>query len=77
VRTERAAMMSAADVQRRAIVQDATRLAEQIVTQSGAEARRLARQVLILLIVLALVVLGIPFAAGYAAGRARRHRHGE
>jgi hypothetical protein len=77
VRTERTAMMSAADAERRAIVQDATRLAEQIVTQSGAEARRLAREVLILVILLALVVLGIPFAAGYAAGRARRHRHGE
>jgi hypothetical protein len=77
VRTERAAMMEAADVQRRAIVKDATRLAEQIVTESGAEARRLAREVLILLIVLALIVLGIPFAAGYAAGRARRDRHSE
>jgi hypothetical protein len=77
VRTERAAMMEAADVQRRAIVKDATRLADQIVTESGAEARRLAREVLILLIVLALVVLGIPFAAGYAAGRARRDRHSE
>jgi hypothetical protein len=75
VRTERAAMMVAADEQRRAIVSDATRLAEQIVKQSGEEARRLVRQMLIFLILLALVVLGIPFAAGYAAGRARRDRH--
>ena len=71
VRGEREALVVAADVQRQAIAQDAARIADQVVKASGDEARRLAREVLLLLIVLAAVVLGMPFAAGYAVGRAR------
>jgi hypothetical protein len=67
---ERAAIVSAADAQRQALTADAARLAEQVVRSAGEEARRLAREVLVLLCVLAAVVLGLPFAAGYLAGRA-------
>jgi hypothetical protein len=72
VRIERQAIVTAADAQRRALAQDAATIAERIVRSSGDEARRLAREVLALMIVLALLVLGLPFAAGYLVGRARR-----
>jgi hypothetical protein len=41
------------------------------VVTAGREVRQLAREVLLLLIVLSLVVLGLPFAAGYMVGRHR------
>jgi DNA-binding transcriptional MerR regulator len=72
VRIERQAIITAADTQRRALAQDAATIAERVVRSSGDEARRLAREVLALMIVLAVLVLGLPFAAGYLVGRARR-----
>jgi hypothetical protein len=71
VRSEREAVVMAADAQRQAIARDAARIADQVVKSAGEQARYLAREVLLLLIVLAVVVLGLPFAAGYLAGRAR------
>jgi len=72
VRTEREAVVLAADAERQAIARDAARIADQVVKSAGEQARYLAREVLLLLIVLAIVVLGLPFAAGYFVGRARR-----
>jgi len=69
---ERTAVAAAVDVQRRALAADAARLADQVVKSSGAEVARITRTVLLLLVLLALVVLGLPFAAGYALGRTRR-----
>lgn len=69
--TQREALTTAVDVQRKALTADAARLADQVVRTSGEEVRHLTRQALLLLIVLALVVLGLPFAAGYLTGRAR------
>jgi len=74
VRTEREAVVMAADTERKAIAQDAARIADQVVKSAGEQARTLAREVLLLLIVLAIVVLGLPFAAGYLVGRARPGR---
>jgi hypothetical protein len=74
VRTERQAVVIAADAERQAIARDAARIADQVVKSSGEQARALARQVLLLLIVLAIVVLGLPFAAGYLVGRAQSGR---
>ena len=74
VRTEREALVVAADVQRKAIAEDVARIADQVVKSSGEQVRYLAREVLALLVVLAAVVLGLPFAAGYLVGRARRDR---
>ncbi|HEY4212517.1 MAG TPA: hypothetical protein VGM84_13640 [Steroidobacteraceae bacterium] len=73
VSTERKALLSAADDERKAITQDAARISDQVVKSSGMEMRHLAREALLLLIVLTIVVLGLPFAAGYLLGRAR-HR---
>jgi hypothetical protein len=58
-------------VQRKALTADAGRLADQVVRSSGAEVRHITREALLLAIVLAVVLLGLPFAAGYFAGRAR------
>jgi uncharacterized glyoxalase superfamily metalloenzyme YdcJ len=74
LRTEREAVVMAADAERQAISRDAARIADQVVKSSGEQARYLAREVLLLLIVLAIVVLGLPFAAGYLVGRARSGR---
>jgi DNA-binding transcriptional MerR regulator len=74
VRSEREAVVTAADAERKAIAQDAARIADQVVKSAGEQARTLAREVLLLLIVLAIVVLGLPFAAGYLVGRARPGR---
>jgi hypothetical protein len=63
---------TAVDVQRRALAADAARIADQVVKSSGDEVARVTRQALLLLVLLAVVVLGLPFVAGYAVGRARR-----
>jgi hypothetical protein len=74
VSSERAAVVSAADAERKAIAHDVEGIANQVVTASGIEARRLAREVTLLMIALAIVLLGLPFAAGYVVGRALRVR---
>jgi hypothetical protein len=74
IQTERAALVAAADVQRKALALDAGRIADDVVRTAGAQVRWLAGEVLVLLIILAAVLLGLPFAAGYLVGRAR-HRH--
>jgi hypothetical protein len=43
------------------------------VRSSGEEVRLLAREMILLALLLFLVILGVPFAAGYYTGRAR-HR---
>jgi hypothetical protein len=68
---QREALLAAADVQRKALTADASRLADQVVRSSGAEVRHITREALLLAIVLAVVLLGLPFAAGYLTGRAR------
>jgi hypothetical protein len=70
--TERAALMNAVDTQRQALTRDAARIGTQLVKDTGAQVRRLTGEVLLLLTLLALVILGLPFVAGYAVGRARQ-----
>jgi len=41
------------------------------VRTSGEEVRHFTREAMLFVIALALVVLGLPFAAGYLVGRAR------
>jgi hypothetical protein len=74
VSSERAAVVSAADAQRKAIAHDVAGIANQVVTAAGVEARHLAREVTLLLLLLASVLLALPFAAGYLLGRALRAR---
>ena len=74
IQSEREAMVGAVDTQRKAFAADAARVADRVVTTAGEQLRRLVAEVLLLLIVLFAVVLGLPFAAGYLLGRARRER---
>jgi len=71
---ERAAVLTAADEERKALALDASGLARDVVASSGAQARLLLREATLLVILLALVLLGLPFAAGYFLGRARAER---
>ena len=71
ITSERESLTSAADVERARISADAAKIAERAVDKSWSEIRALVREALLLLIVLALVVLGLPFAAGYFLGRHR------
>jgi hypothetical protein len=70
--TERQATMQALDVERTAVSADAARIASQVIAEAGDQARRLLREALLIVIVMALVLLALPFAAGYLVGRARR-----
>jgi len=74
LQTERQAVLEAVDTQRKALALDAGRIADQVVKSSGEQVRYLAGEVLALLIVLAAVVLALPFLAGYLLGRARSGR---
>jgi hypothetical protein len=74
LRSEREAMVAAVDTQRKALALDAARIADQVVRNSGEQARRLAAEATLLLIGLTVIVLGMPFAAGYILGRARHGR---
>ncbi len=76
ISTEREALLKAADEQRQALAVNATDLAQKVVVSSGNEARRLMRELVLLGLVLFLIVLGLPFAAGYLLGRARERRAG-
>jgi hypothetical protein len=68
--SERAVLTSAVDTQRQALTQDAARIGTQLVKESGAQVRRLTAEVMLLLTLLAAVILGMPFVAGYAVARA-------
>jgi len=74
LQSERSAVMAQLDVERQAVAEDAARISSRVVKDTGAQLRELAAEVLLLLIVLAVVVLGLPFAAGYLLGRARPGR---
>jgi len=74
IQSERMALVAAVDEQRRALAQDAARISGQVVRDAGAQLRDLAGEVLLLGIVFLVVLLGLPFAAGYLLGRAR---HGD
>ena len=71
IASERESLTAAADVERARITADAAQIAEHAVDKSWSEIRALLREALILLIVLAVLVLGLPFAAGYFLGRHR------
>lgn len=71
---QRAALIKAADEQRNALVKDAQNLSREMIDQSLGYVHRTLRNVLIFLVVLALVVLGLPFGFGFLVGRALGRR---
>ena len=72
VSSERQAAVQALDLERAAVAADASRIAGQVIRDAGEQARTLVRETLWVVIALAIVLLGLPFAAGYLLGRARR-----
>jgi hypothetical protein len=72
--TERQALVKAVDEERTAATADAQRLATQLLKDAGEQARRLLLEAVALVVLAALILLGLPFAAGYYVGRARAQR---
>jgi hypothetical protein len=72
IATEREGAAAAFDVERARIAADAAQIAARAVDTSWRELRRLVREALLLAILLTLVLLGLPFAAGYMVGRRGR-----
>jgi hypothetical protein len=71
IANERESVTAAFDVERARISADAAQITSQAVDTSWRELRKLVRETLLLTILLALVMLGLPFAAGYLVGRRR------
>jgi hypothetical protein len=71
VHAEREALTLAVDDERKALAADAARIGQQLVRTSGEEVRHFTREAVLLFIGLALVLLGLPFTAGYLVGRSR------
>lgn len=71
IQSERTALVAAVDEQRKALAQDAARISGQVVRDAGVQLRDLAGEVLLLGIVFIVILLGLPFAAGYLVGRTR------
>lgn len=76
VREERLALTETFDVQRAAIMKDAERVATQVTRDSWRQVRGLARELAVYWLLTVILVLGLPFAAGYLVGRARAARRG-
>jgi hypothetical protein len=74
IASERESVTAAFDVQRAKMTADAAQIADRAVDTSWRELRKLVREALLLAILLALVMLGLPFAAGYLVGRRRSDR---
>jgi hypothetical protein len=71
IAAEREGVTAAFDTERTRISADAAQIAAQAVDTSWREFRKLVREALLLVILLAVVMLGLPFAAGYLVGRRR------
>jgi hypothetical protein len=71
IAAERQGITAAFDVERVRIAADAGKIAADAVDTSWRELRKLVREALLLTILLAVVMLGLPFTAGYWVGRNR------
>lgn len=68
---ERDALTQAVDEQRAAIMQDARNIATDVTERALARVQQIVREGLVLLIILVVVLLGLPFGAGFLLGRSR------
>jgi hypothetical protein len=71
IAAEREGLTQAFDIERARISADAAKMVADSVDTSWRELRKLVREALLLTILLAVVVLGLPFTAGYWVGRRR------
>jgi hypothetical protein len=74
LREERAAVLRSVDAERQAFALDAARITTQVIRETGEQARSLVREAIALITILAVVLLGGPFAIGYLVGRERGRR---
>jgi hypothetical protein len=74
IEEERKALLTEFDSQRTALAADAANVADRAITTGGVQVRALVRELIVYGILLFLVVLGLPFAAGYYIGRLRGAR---
>jgi hypothetical protein len=70
VREERVAISGTFDTQRAAFMQDAAQVANQVTESSWRHVRGLAREFALYWLLTVILVLGLPFVAGYLVGRA-------
>jgi hypothetical protein len=71
IAAERESVTAAFDTERARMSADAAQIAAHAVDASWRELRKLVREALLLTILLTLVMLGLPFTAGYLLGRRR------
>jgi hypothetical protein len=69
IASERQSLIEAFNGQRIQLSADADRIVARSLDTSWQQLRKLVREALLLLIVLTLLVLSLPFAAGYFVGR--------
>jgi hypothetical protein len=74
VRDERAVLVTAVDAQRALAMKDAERIAVRVTETSWQHIRVLVRELAFWGLLFVIVLLGLPFAAGYFIGRARAQR---
>jgi hypothetical protein len=73
---ERVDVAAAIDLQRAALTQDAERIINQVTDTAWRQLHRLVGELALAALLLIVVLLGLPFAAGYLVGRARASRSG-
>jgi hypothetical protein len=71
---ERVNIAAAVDLQRAALTQDAERIINQVTDTAWRQLHRLVGELALAALLLIVVLLGLPFAAGYFVGRARASR---
>jgi hypothetical protein len=71
IAAERQSVTAAFDTERALMSADAAQITARAVDTSWRELRKLVREALLLTILLTVVLLGLPFAAGYLVGRRR------
>jgi len=74
VRDERTVLVTAVDAQRALAMQEAERIAVRVTESSWQHIRVLVRELAFWGLLFVIVLLGLPFAAGYFIGRARAQR---
>jgi hypothetical protein len=72
IATERESITAAIDLERSRFSEDAAQIAARAVDTSWRELRKLVREAMLLAGLLTLLLLGLPFAAGYTVGRQSR-----
>jgi len=74
IQEERRALLTEFDAQRTALAANVANVTDRAIASGGVQARALIRELVVYAILLFLVVLGLPFAAGYYIGRHRGAR---